>query len=328
MMGAEESGGFGFGMHLPERDGVYADLLLLDLFLRERAAGRWPVSSAIGALPRDRRAVAGTCASTSMSSARSTPRPSGGCSSTSRPRRRPSSPASRSPGRAARHRRRLQVLPRRRVVAAHPGVRAPSRSSASTPRRRPPSCGTRCSSPASGWCAARERPRRRTRRAPRRQAVGPRAHLGPHGSLRRQDPRHRGRPAAVAPAPRDQGRVDPRAVGPPAAVRSRTTTAWSGPRSSGRASTGASPTGRVHRFEAIERCELIEVSTPELDDVIRLEDDFGREGTNAPIERVHGTISGVTGAPAGCTLRQRDRHHRSRCMTGRRPRERPIGRRR
>ena len=47
MMGAEESGGFGFGMHLPERDGVYADLLLLDLFLRERAAGRWPVSQAM-----------------------------------------------------------------------------------------------------------------------------------------------------------------------------------------------------------------------------------------------------------------------------------------
>ncbi len=41
-------------------------------------------------------------------------------------------------------------------------------------------------------------------------------------------------------------------------------------------------TGRIHRFEAIERCELIEVSTPELDDVIRLEDDFGREGTSAP----------------------------------------------
>jgi phosphomannomutase len=49
MMGAEESGGFGFGMHLPERDGIYADLLLLDLFLRERDAGRWPVSSAIAA---------------------------------------------------------------------------------------------------------------------------------------------------------------------------------------------------------------------------------------------------------------------------------------
>ncbi|MFL5777881.1 MAG: phosphoglucomutase/phosphomannomutase family protein [Chloroflexota bacterium] len=44
MMGGEESGGFGFGMHLPERDGIYADLLLLDLFLRERERGIWPVS--------------------------------------------------------------------------------------------------------------------------------------------------------------------------------------------------------------------------------------------------------------------------------------------
>lgn len=42
------------------------------------------------------------------------------------------------------------------------------------------------------------------------------------------------------------------------------------------------PTGRLHRYEAIERCELIEVSTPELDDVVRLQDDFGREGTSAP----------------------------------------------
>jgi phosphomannomutase len=50
MMGGEESGGFGFGMHLPERDGIYTDLLLLDLFLREKAAGRWPVSKAIAHL--------------------------------------------------------------------------------------------------------------------------------------------------------------------------------------------------------------------------------------------------------------------------------------
>jgi len=42
------------------------------------------------------------------------------------------------------------------------------------------------------------------------------------------------------------------------------------------------PTGRIHRYEAIDRCTLIEVSTPELDDVVRLEDDFGREGTSAP----------------------------------------------
>jgi phosphomannomutase len=47
MLGAEESGGFGFGMHLPERDGIYADLMLLELFLAEKAAGRWPVSRAI-----------------------------------------------------------------------------------------------------------------------------------------------------------------------------------------------------------------------------------------------------------------------------------------
>ena len=42
------------------------------------------------------------------------------------------------------------------------------------------------------------------------------------------------------------------------------------------------PTGRIHRYEAIERSEIFEVSTPELDDVIRLSDDYGREGTNAP----------------------------------------------
>jgi mannose-6-phosphate isomerase len=41
-------------------------------------------------------------------------------------------------------------------------------------------------------------------------------------------------------------------------------------------------TGRTHRFEALEDCRLIEVSTPELDDVVRVEDDFGREGSKAP----------------------------------------------
>ena len=41
-------------------------------------------------------------------------------------------------------------------------------------------------------------------------------------------------------------------------------------------------TGRIHRYEAVERTELVEVSTPELDDVVRLSDDYGREGTSAP----------------------------------------------
>jgi len=39
--------------------------------------------------------------------------------------------------------------------------------------------------------------------------------------------------------------------------------------------------GRRHRYTAILRATLIEASTPELDDVVRLSDDFGREGTNA-----------------------------------------------
>jgi mannose-6-phosphate isomerase-like protein (cupin superfamily) len=42
------------------------------------------------------------------------------------------------------------------------------------------------------------------------------------------------------------------------------------------------PTGRRHRFSGVERVELIEVSTPELDDVVRISDDFGREGTTKP----------------------------------------------
>lgn len=42
------------------------------------------------------------------------------------------------------------------------------------------------------------------------------------------------------------------------------------------------PVLRRHRYTAIETCQLIEVSTPELGDVIRIDDDFGREGTSAP----------------------------------------------
>jgi len=42
------------------------------------------------------------------------------------------------------------------------------------------------------------------------------------------------------------------------------------------------PVGRRHRYTGIETATLIEASTTELDDVVRLSDDFGREGTNAP----------------------------------------------
>jgi mannose-6-phosphate isomerase len=38
----------------------------------------------------------------------------------------------------------------------------------------------------------------------------------------------------------------------------------------------------VHRVTAIEDTLVIEVSTPQLTDVVRLEDKYGREGTSAP----------------------------------------------
>ena len=37
--------------------------------------------------------------------------------------------------------------------------------------------------------------------------------------------------------------------------------------------------GTVHRIRALEDTQILEVSTPHLDDVVRLEDDYGRAGT-------------------------------------------------
>ena len=36
------------------------------------------------------------------------------------------------------------------------------------------------------------------------------------------------------------------------------------------------PVGRKHRMIAVEDCNVFEVSTPQLDDVVRLEDSYGR----------------------------------------------------
>jgi len=38
----------------------------------------------------------------------------------------------------------------------------------------------------------------------------------------------------------------------------------------------------VHRVTAVEDLLIVEVSTPHLDDVVRIEDRYGRQGTNAP----------------------------------------------
>jgi mannose-6-phosphate isomerase-like protein (cupin superfamily) len=40
------------------------------------------------------------------------------------------------------------------------------------------------------------------------------------------------------------------------------------------------PPGTVHRVMALEDTTIVEVSTPQLDDVVRLEDRYGREGTS------------------------------------------------
>ena len=40
--------------------------------------------------------------------------------------------------------------------------------------------------------------------------------------------------------------------------------------------------GTIHYMEAVTDCDVLEASTPELDDVVRLSDRYGREGTTAP----------------------------------------------
>jgi mannose-6-phosphate isomerase len=40
--------------------------------------------------------------------------------------------------------------------------------------------------------------------------------------------------------------------------------------------------GTIHQMVALTDCDVLEVSTPELDDVVRIKDKYGREGTSAP----------------------------------------------
>ena len=40
--------------------------------------------------------------------------------------------------------------------------------------------------------------------------------------------------------------------------------------------------GLIHQMEAVTDCVLLEASTPHLDDVVRLTDRYGRQGTSAP----------------------------------------------
>ena len=40
--------------------------------------------------------------------------------------------------------------------------------------------------------------------------------------------------------------------------------------------------GTIHNMEAVTDCDVLEASTPDLDDVVRITDRYGREGTSAP----------------------------------------------
>jgi mannose-6-phosphate isomerase-like protein (cupin superfamily) len=63
------------------------------------------------------------------------------------------------------------------------------------------------------------------------------------------------------------------------------TVEWEGDRREMRLREGEAfhiPPRLIHRMEAVVDTDVAEVSTPELDDVVRLEDRYGRTGTNAP----------------------------------------------
>ena len=280
MMGAEESGGFGFGMHLPERDGVYADLLLLDLFLRERAAGRWPVSRAVehfhalagpsfylridvhverAAYPETKRRLLVDLAASQPAElageavARTVPLDTGDgfkffLADGSWLLIRTSGHGAAGPrlhgghlGRAAR-----RAAGRRRAA----GARVVSDRSDAPARRVDKPWGHELiwahTDTYVGKVLVIEAGKRLSLQ---RHEVKDESILVTAGRLRLSLEDDDGTVQVEELVPGDHRRVR---------------------------------TGRIHRYEAIERTELIEVSTPELDDVVRLEDDFGREGTAAP----------------------------------------------
>ena len=118
--------------------------------------------------------------------------------------------------------------------------------------------------------------------APRREAVGLGADLGGHRPLRREDPLRARGPVAQPPVPQREGRE---LVRRSRAARSSSSARWGrGPQHRGDHRGRLLPLrpGTVHRVTALEDTTILEVSTPHLDDVVRLEDKYGREGTSAP----------------------------------------------
>ena len=110
-----------------------------------------------------------------------------------------------------------------------------------------------------------------------REAVGPRADLGPDRRLLREDPVRQGRRVAQPPVPPREGRVvaDPLRPGPDRDGPSRATRRRTRRSSRAGAAFRMRP-GTIHRVRALEDTTIIEVSTPQLEDVVRLEDRYGR----------------------------------------------------
>jgi phosphomannomutase/mannose-6-phosphate isomerase-like protein (cupin superfamily) len=274
MMGAEESGGFGFGMHLPERDGVYADLLLLDLFLRARRR-----RAGVARRRTVPRSPPSWYLRIDVHFERLLPEIKHHLLTDRATSRRPSW-RSRSCGPSPRYEGRLQVLHRRRLVAAHShvGHGAARARLHGGDLRADPGCDARRGR-APGPRRMTADPRESARRVEKPwgheliwahtdQYVGKILVIeaGKRLSLQRHLVKDEsifvaaGRLRLYLEDELGEVRVEELVAGDHRHV----------------------PTGRIHRYEAIERTELVEVSTPELDDVVRLEDDFGREGTSSP----------------------------------------------
>ena len=264
--------------------------MLLDLFLRERTAGRWPVSRAIAALPRARRAVVLPAGRRPRRASAPTPATKRACSSmlADRPAGRAGG-RSRSPGpRPLDDERRLQVLPRRRLVAPRPDERhraaRPDLHRGDLGRGR----ATRSSRPASDWSAARDGPT--TDRVERRDDTRGSTSRGATSSSGRDTDRYVGKVLTINAGRRLSLQYHERkdeSILVPARARLRLHLEDDDGTMHGRGARPRRASPRPDRAHPSlrgdrRRRRAVEVSTPELDDVVRLEDDFGREGTNAP----------------------------------------------
>ena len=221
---------------------------------REGERGRWPVSKALAAFHE----IAGPSFYLRVDvhvDRADYPASSGGCSSScasSAPAELAGQPVARTVA-STRTTASSSSSPTARGCSS--GSAAPSRWSGSTPRRRQRS--RRDAMIEAGEQLVRgdggmrgDRPGRRRARGARREALGPRAHLGADRPLRRQDPRHRDRATPLAPVPRASRTSGSRSCPGGSSSPSRTTAGSSCDADLGAGEGAHVAPGRRHRFEA------------------------------------------------------------------------------